>query len=179
VGSGTGRHSLFFSKEGYRCSAIDFSPKGAEELDLVAREASLDIDVKIASADKIPYPDETFDGVLAYGVLYYLDPTGFRNAVYEIQRVLKPGGKAFVTIKSNKDSRGYFANKINSSQRLLLNPGRPNTWEAEIGMTLTLLDRQKVKLYFSEFKKLDIERVTATHFNGELKDDDWMIYVEK
>lgn len=50
------------------------------------------IPVVLGDAEKIPFKDSSFDGVVAKGVLHHLSDT--ETAVSEIARVLKPGGLA-------------------------------------------------------------------------------------
>ena len=43
-----------------------------------------------ASAEKIPFPDDTFDMVTAYSVLHHIEDLG--QVFHEVRRTLKPGG---------------------------------------------------------------------------------------
>jgi SAM-dependent methyltransferase len=179
IGSGTGRHALFFAREGYQAAAIDFSPIAINELRIMAEGNGLVIDGHVAAADDLPFPDCTFDGVLAFGVLYYLPPEAMRKAVTELRRVLKPGGRAFVMIKSNRDSRAVFAEKMDGHQYHLTAAKEEITWPSEVGMTLTLLNRRSVRSCFSCFENISIDRSTVTHLNGRLIDDEWLIFAER
>lgn len=179
LGSGTGRHYLFFAREGYQAAAVDFSPVAIKELHNAAEQNGLVIDGRLGAADNLPFSDCTFDGVLAFGVLYYLSPEAMRKAVAELHRILKPGGKAFVMIKSNGDSRAVFAKRVNGCQYRLTATREEITWRSEVGMTLTLLDRRSVRSYFSCFGQLSIDRSTVTRHNGRLIDDEWLIFAEK
>lgn len=179
LGSGTGRHALFFAREGYQTAAADFSPVAIQELQTAASQHGLAIDGRVAGAEALPFADDSFDGVLAFGVLYYLGPQAMRQAVLELRRVLKPGGRAFVMIKSNRDARAAHAEKMAASQYRLLPTEQEITWPSEIGMTLTLLDRRGVQSYFSCFDRLTIDRSTVTHLGGRLTDDEWMIFAQK
>jgi ubiquinone/menaquinone biosynthesis C-methylase UbiE len=51
----------------------------------------------------MPYADDTFDYVYARLVLHYLGKSDLENAVREIYRVLKPQGKLYVAVKSDKE----------------------------------------------------------------------------
>jgi SAM-dependent methyltransferase len=44
-----------------------------------------------------PYPDASFDFVLLASVFTHMLPAGVENYVYEISRVLTPGGRCFIT----------------------------------------------------------------------------------
>jgi SAM-dependent methyltransferase len=48
----------------------------------------------------LPLEDESIDVVLSVSVLEHLTPPARENAIWEIQRILRPGGKALVSIGS-------------------------------------------------------------------------------
>ena len=179
MGCGTGRHAQFFAREGYQTTAVDFSPVAIKQLFATAEQNRLNIDGHVAVANNLPFSDNTFDGVLAFGILYYLPPEAMRKAISELNRVLKPGGRAFIMIKSNRDSRATFAERMNGCQYHLISTGEEITWPSEIGMTLTLLDRRNVRSYFSCFERISIDRSTVTHLGGRLRDDEWLVFVER
>ena len=56
-------------------------------------------------AHKLPFPDSSFDTVIALAMIYYLDSEIFLK---EVKRVLRPGGKLFFC-SSNKDVPGFVA----------------------------------------------------------------------
>ncbi len=49
-----------------------------------------------ASADLLPFPDHSFDGVFCFGLLHHLDERQAPMALAEMRRVLRPGGVALV-----------------------------------------------------------------------------------
>lgn len=51
-------------------------------------------------ADQLSYPDNHFDYVYARLVLHYLPESKLVSALKELHRVLKPGGKLFVVVRS-------------------------------------------------------------------------------
>ena len=72
------------------------------ELDRKSVEAGLDIKTAVGDMIALPYADESFDGLIAYYAIHHTDWNGTLKAVSEIRRVLKSGGKAFVTFLSNR-----------------------------------------------------------------------------
>jgi SAM-dependent methyltransferase len=66
-----------------------------------------------ASSYTFPYPDESFDLVFLTSVLTHLLPADLENYLYEISRVLKPGGRCLLT---------YFL--LNSESARLLDAGQ-------------------------------------------------------
>ena len=58
-----------------------------------------------ASAECLPFPDESFDLLLCMGVFMFTDQS---LAMAEFKRVLRPGGKILITV----NGLGYFIMKI-------------------------------------------------------------------
>ena len=65
---------------------------------------------KEIDAQSIPFEDETFDAVIANHMLYHVPDRS--NAIAEIKRVLRPGGRAIVTTVGEnhlKEMMGWYA----------------------------------------------------------------------
>ena len=56
-------------------------------------EGMPNVHLQVASAEDIPFPDETFDFVSAYGVLHHAEHD--QRCYDEVWRVLKPGGSVY------------------------------------------------------------------------------------
>ncbi|SFP30965.1 Methyltransferase domain-containing protein [Amycolatopsis arida] len=93
LGSGTGFFLLNLMQAGVieRGSVTDLSPGMVEVALRNARRLGLDVDGRVADAERIPYPDGSFDLVVGHAVLHHIPdvPAAFR----EVLRVLKPGGR--------------------------------------------------------------------------------------
>ena len=95
IACGTGNAALLAAARGARVVGVD----GAPRLLAVAREraAALGVGVELLEGDlaALPVGDGAADIVLSvFGVIFAPDPAG---ALREIARVLRPGGRAFVT----------------------------------------------------------------------------------
>lgn len=104
VGAGAGRHSFEAYRRGADITAFD---QNAAELDEVATmfEAmaaagetpeSGSAQTVVGNALELPYPDGTFDVVIASEILEHVPEDD--AAIAELVRVLKPGGKLAVTV---------------------------------------------------------------------------------
>ncbi len=103
LGCGTGFSLVWLSErfrfaEGY---GVDLSPHAASfwharELDTVA----------LATADKLPFGDDSFDLVTCFDVIYQLNDERASAAVSEMHRVLKPGGLLFIREPAYQWMRG-------------------------------------------------------------------------
>lgn len=93
LGSGTGFFLLNLMQGGVikKGFVTDLSPGMVEVALRNARGLGLDVDGRVADAERIPYPDDSFDLVIGHAVLHHIPdvPTAFR----EVLRVLKPGGR--------------------------------------------------------------------------------------
>jgi len=57
------------------------------------------------SAARLPFPDDSFDFVVSLGTLHNLAVGELFAALEEIERVLRPGGRAYVMVESYRDER--------------------------------------------------------------------------
>jgi ubiquinone/menaquinone biosynthesis C-methylase UbiE len=92
VGSGTGFWILNLWQAGYveRAHATDISPGMLAVCAENARRLGCDVELRVADADRLPYPDGSFDLVCGHAFLHHLpDPEA---SLAEMARVLAPGG---------------------------------------------------------------------------------------
>lgn len=87
AGCGAGRVLRHFHDQGRDITGIDFIP------DVLHKIKAVDDSVRLAAADilKLPFPDVTFAGVLAFGLYHNLE-TGLADALQETRRVVRPRG---------------------------------------------------------------------------------------
>ncbi len=88
-GCGRGSSAFFLSDRGAIVSAIDISKAGLDLAREEARNRGLSIDFRLMNAEKLEFPDSTFDLVCGTAILHHLD---LDRSFGEISRVLKPGG---------------------------------------------------------------------------------------
>ena len=81
----------------------------------------------------LPFPDETFDCVVDYHASFHTDTAGYLRGVAELRRVLRPGGEAYVTVKSKQDAKYLEAPAPDHRDRftLLHADGAPHIYAAE------------------------------------------------
>ncbi len=99
AGCGGGRYLVALAKLGaQKVCGIDISAEALKAAEERARTRNLSdrIEVGHASVLQIPYPDNQFDYVVSSGVIHHTpDP---QRAYQELVRVLKPGGKIFLSV---------------------------------------------------------------------------------
>jgi 2-polyprenyl-3-methyl-5-hydroxy-6-metoxy-1,4-benzoquinol methylase len=96
IGCGMGLHSELMTRVGAKVTSIDLS-----ETSVAATSRRFDLkglsgDIRQMDAEKLDFPDETFDFVWSWGVIHHSSRTG--RCVREIHRVLKPGGECRVMV---------------------------------------------------------------------------------
>jgi SAM-dependent methyltransferase len=93
IGSGTGA-SLPFYDRAARVVAIEPDASMAKRLPAKVEEAKVPVEVVSASAQALPFPDESFDAAVAAFVLCSVEDQG--EVLAEARRILRPGGKLVV-----------------------------------------------------------------------------------
>ena len=89
IAVGTGRNLPFYP-EGARLTGVELSPKMLEIAHRRARGLGIEADLRVGDAQSLPFPDASFDTVVATLALCTIPDD--RRAVAEAARVLRPGG---------------------------------------------------------------------------------------
>ncbi len=90
IACGTGWTTEQFARAGAVVTAIDLTPNAVALTKKRLALYGLQAEVLEADAENLPFPDQTFDYVMAWGCLMHTPDT--EKAVREIHRVLKLGG---------------------------------------------------------------------------------------
>ena len=107
IGCGLGTDGAQFAKAGAHYTGIDLTQAA---IDLAQRRFELfqlPGTFRVADAERLDFPDNTFDIVYSHGVLHHTPDTS--GAIKEVHRVLRPGGKAVVMLY-HRNSYNYRVN---------------------------------------------------------------------
>ncbi len=106
---GEGRLTRLLRSSGHRVVGVDSSPT------MVSLAGSHDSPAPavVGDAASLPFPDETFDLVLAYMCLHDIDE--MPQAVAEITRVLAPGGRLCAAIPHPVNTAGSFPDRADDA----------------------------------------------------------------
>ncbi len=74
----------------------------------------------VATTAALPYREDTFDRVFSISVLEHMDDETLRNAMREMERVLKPGGLLVLTFDFHRDPGPYVGFTAEEYQRKIL-----------------------------------------------------------
>ncbi|THD37769.1 MAG: class I SAM-dependent methyltransferase [Sphingomonas sp.] len=106
IGCGMGMHSEMLLKAGAKLTSIDISPTSAMATTKRLALRGLPGDVRQMDAEKLEFPDATFDLVWSWGVIHHSSNT--TRVLSEIARVLKPGGEARIMVYALDGMSAYI-----------------------------------------------------------------------
>jgi SAM-dependent methyltransferase len=99
LGFGSGRHTIYFAREGFDVYGIDVAREGMRLTKSWLKEENLKAHLKIGNIyDRLPYPEKFFDAIVSSQVLHHSRIDGIRNLIKEMQRVLRSHGLIFITV---------------------------------------------------------------------------------
>lgn len=104
LGTGLGRHAVYFAKQGFNVSAMDISDYAVEYLKNWAGKEHLRINAQVGDMLSLPCHDRSFDCVFTYHVISHTDAVGIKKIISEIERVLRPNGEAYLTFCSKEST---------------------------------------------------------------------------
>jgi ubiquinone/menaquinone biosynthesis C-methylase UbiE len=137
IGCGMGTDLLQFARGGAKITGVDLTPRSVEISRHRFRLYDLPGDFTLADAERLPFPENTFDVFYSNGVLHHTPETD--AAVREAHRVLKPGGTAKVML--------YHRNSWEYWVRLMLKQG---VYRRELFRGLTPHDIMSKYVEFNE-----------------------------
>ncbi len=98
IGSGIGTDLVYFKSCGAEVTAIDITKSSLDTCKKRFAFYGYSGEFKQMNAENLSFADESFDIVYSFGVLHHL--TNTEQAVQEIQRVMKSGGRAFIRVNA-------------------------------------------------------------------------------
>lgn len=99
-------------RQGFELFGVDFSPEMLKLARKYAQKFSFRVELSVADVRHLPYPDEAFDWVISVATYHHIRyPEERQKALNELERVLKPGGEAFITVWNRWQPRFWFKPK--------------------------------------------------------------------
>lgn len=96
AGCGAGVTAAALAAKNHAVSAFDIAPEMVAQATQTASSHDTNVALSVAHARVLPYRSDTFDVVIALGLLSNLRDD--ETALHEIQRVLRPGGLLLATV---------------------------------------------------------------------------------
>ena len=104
IGYGIGKIVNEFVRVGAKVHGVDLSELHHKlSTQLFSHE---DVDLRLASAESLPYEDDYFDFVVSWGVLHHAGDD--QQCYNEVHRVLKPGGKCFLMLYRKGGAKYHY-----------------------------------------------------------------------
>ncbi|HEC63610.1 MAG TPA: class I SAM-dependent methyltransferase [Candidatus Acetothermia bacterium] len=171
LGCGAGRHLVFLAREGFEVHGLDASAEALKISRSRLRKENLSATLVRADMRNIPYPDGTFDAVIAIASLYHGTLADLRQTLAEIQRVLRPGGMALLEFKSKRSFRYGRGKKI-----------EPETYVAETGEDAGILhhysDQDEIERLLAGFVILEINHLER-RVEGKWPSGQWEVWAKR
>lgn len=145
AGCGSGRMTIPLSRAGYRVVGLDLVRDSLREI-----RARGDYDLVAGDVRCLPFRDRTFDAVVCYDVLQHLLKPERARAAEEIERVLMPGGIAFVEAFGRRDMR-YGGKEV-----------EPHTFRRETGIIYHYFSEDEMRDLLAGLEEVTVKS-TVTH----------------
>jgi len=111
IGTGHGRDSLFFNKQGLDVTGIDLSPAMVD----LCRQKSLT--VQVMDVVDLSFERSSFDAVYALNSFLHLPKGEFSLALKNVRAVLKPGGLFYLGLYGGFDFEGIWEDDFYTPKR--------------------------------------------------------------
>lgn len=148
LGSGHGRHARPLASAGHRVVGLDLSRRllsiGRRDSRSIPRLGRIEWIEGEATA--LPFRDSTFDAGVCIAVLHHLRGADRIKALDELRRVLRRGGRVFVSVWSRDDP--------DLQRRLASGPAGP-----DVEIPWTLPDGSLVPRFYHLFEEGELERL--------------------
>jgi cyclopropane fatty-acyl-phospholipid synthase-like methyltransferase len=105
LGCGSGVHTEFLARHKFKTYAVDFSDVGIANTRERLESRGLSADIRKTRVSTTNFPSNFFDLIACVDVLECLDQSEFASTIREIERLLKPQGKAFLYFCGEGDFR--------------------------------------------------------------------------
>lgn len=120
LGCGAGRHTLLMAQMGIESIGVDSSKSAVEFAKKRAKNLKLN-NVKFINCvvQDIALEEESFDIVIAWGLMHYLDSEDQKILLDKVKSLLKSDGLFLCTLRSDEDSRKDNGQNIQDNKYLV------------------------------------------------------------
>lgn len=164
-GCGTGRHSLHLARRGFQVYGFDGYEKAVKRARQLLKHAGLKAELEVRDMLKpLPYPDQSFDLVIATRVIHHTLKENIRRIAAEIDRVLRNRGYLFVQVPEHGDHE-WVLREAPSTHRVL-EPGTHIPLEGvEKGVPHHHFTREELLGLFPNYEPSEIH-MGSDHYRG-------------
>jgi SAM-dependent methyltransferase len=159
LGCGKGRHVLLMCELGIRAHGLDVSDVAIAFAQAWLKSRGLSADLRTGSMTELPYPDASLEFIVSHGVFDHALQAVRLKAAAEVERVLKPGGRFFVSVISERDSAFGQGREV-EDQTWLVEEG------FERGIPQAFFDQDRIRSEFGRFKTESMVLCESTALEG-------------
>ena len=149
VGCGIGMDLAELAKLGCCVTGVDLSPNSLQVAQSYLALTGLEAQLSVRNAEHLDFDDGMFDVVYSFGVLHHTP--NITQALREVYRLLRPGGKAFLML--------YSRYSLNNFMHVLLRVPyeSPRNWKTDAPITRTFSKRE-VRCLLQDFTQVRIDK---------------------
>jgi cyclopropane fatty-acyl-phospholipid synthase-like methyltransferase len=177
-GSGAGRHVVFLAENGYQAYGADISSTGNAFTRKITKIRNLSVNVSLIDSNILKYADNFFDGIISFGVLYYLNSKQLDVVIPDLYRILKREGKMLVVLRSRRDYRFKHAKSIGHGDYIIVGDNKTRV-NNEKNMLMHFFTEKEIRKRFHKFKRITIDEMVNTYNNKEMVDYDFVVELKK
>ena len=149
LGCGTGRHTVYLIKQGFKVYGCDCSQKALD----ILREIAPEIELKKCDMASLPYENDVFDAVLCHQVIQHAKSEDIKKAVNEIERVLKNGGSLYLSVPSLKHEDAVTGEEVEPNTRI-------NIDAIDGSIPHHYFSEEELRYLFNNFEIVKLEQLT-------------------
>ena len=140
-GFGSAANLIHLAHRGFAMTGVEVSASAVEIAGRRCAQEGVKADLHLVSGGRLPFADASFDAVIAWQVLYYNTREGFRLAMQDIERVLRPQGVFIGTMAAVGDISHVQGQLVGDCEYVSGTPGQE-------GAHLLILDRADLQPCF-------------------------------
>ena len=184
AGCGAGRHVKLMADEDYIPYGIDYSQSGVDKTKerlITSGHEEYSENIMHGSLEKLPFTENFFDGVISYGVLYYMEKRQINQSINEMLRVLKPGGKILLHIRTLGDYRFDRLNITENDEHgcVIVENSSSRSAVKEQGMFMHFFDKDEVLALMRGFGDVVIDTEYRGHDGDAFADENYIVSARK
>lgn len=148
IGCGLGQDAIYFSKQGLKITAVDFSEEAIKKL---KSKNTNNITFYHQDIKKLSFPENSFDCIYAHLSLHYFDDTTTEKIFNNLYKILKTGGIVCIKCKSTDD---MLYGKGKELERDMFN---------KEGKTRHFFSKEYMEKKLRKFKNIRIRKTTSVY----------------
>lgn len=113
LGCGSGRNLVYLAKQGFNVYGIDIAKSGIKITKDWLKNENLKGNLKIGDMyQRLPYSNNFFDAIISIQTLHHGKINKIRKLIKEMERILKPNGLVFITVRRALRVHGWERGKV-------------------------------------------------------------------